>query len=237
MDDLINSFRHQDLVPLTENGYKYHFRHQSMESPVENGYEHHFQHQNIEPPTEDGYIYHFRDGSPAGSVPVQTATSVSAGPSNRDLFFVAEAAASHPATGDKNKDERDYHAVVDEDDDGLDIVYDDIELAIDYEDNKHGRDDTSRFEAQRTVQATETSYNDIPHSLNRSFHNQVYENSAVHTRAQHDSLELSPASLDDGEELESFLEDNLRRFHRQDLDRDNLLLVCPSIRRLLVAGL
>ena len=231
MDDLINSFRHQDLDSPSENGYKHHFPHQNMESPIGNGFKHHSQHQNIEFPTEDGYIYHFRDGSPACSVPVQTTTSASAGPGNRDLSFFPEAAASHPAIGDKNKDERDGHAVVDDEyDDGLDVDYDDIELAIEYDDNKHGRDNASHFEAHRTNQATETSYNKKSDSLNRSFHNQDY------TRAQHDSLGPSPVSVDDGEDLESFLEDHLRRFHRQDLDRDNLLLVCPSFERLLLAG-
>ena len=223
MDDLINSFRIQDMDSLIEDGYKYQFQHQEKESPI-----------------EDGYIYHFRDGSPANSVQgksVQPATSASAGPSIRDLSFVTEATASHPATGSEEKNEGDHNADIEYDDNELDTDDDESELAIDCNDNEHGRDEVSQFEANRTARTIGTSYNDKSDNLDGSFHKQDYEKSAVNTRARHDSLDPSSASIDDGEDLEGFIEEHLRRFHRQDLDRDNLLLVRPTFRPLLFASI
>ena len=214
MDDLISNFAHQSMGS-PEDGYKYHFRHQSLESPIENDYKHHPQHQSMEPPTEYEYKYHFRDGSPAGSIhggAVQPATSASARPTNRDLFLTAE------ATGGEKKDTHDHNA---------DMTDDDIELAIEYNDNKPGRDGTLHFDSHPTARTTRTSYNIRSDNLDRSSH------SAVNIRAHHDSLELSSASIDDGEDLGCFIEEHLRRFHRQDLDRDDLLLVYPSFRHLL----
>ena len=182
-----------------------------------------FANHNMDSPTEDSYKYHFLGDSPAGSEhdrPVHPAPAIPAGPSNHDSILDIGTPALHQATGSVNEDEVDYNADIDDD-------YDD-------DDYEYGRNEPSRLEACRRDLASRPIYNEKSRPENdnnnpgHAFYNQIggaFEVPRVKTMKKSGDVEPSIALSDDVQESDGFNQ-YLRKLHRQDLERDELLAVC-----------
>ena len=190
---------------------------------------------------EGDYIYHFVDDIPEVSVhgtDVLPIASASAVPSSLDPFFVIETPDSEQTTGGKVEDERDYMA---------DMNNDDIE-------HEHRVNEGSQVEAHPNLMGSgsgdpgrssrkldypvlntevrhpgqslgkveypplNTGVRDPGQSLGR------VEYPPLNTEAGNGALDRSLA-LSDSEWEEHGFTQNLRRFHRQDSERDELLEV------------
>lgn len=180
--------------------------------------EHNFADQSIESSTEECYKYHFVNDSPAGSEhnrPVRPTATTSAGPCNRDSLFDIEDPAPYQATGNQDDDEEDYNADIEENTD-------------DYE--------PERDEAYYQQPTNGTSYKEESQlgierdDLNRSFHSQnrgPFETHSIDSGKKPENIEPDPAPSDHEQNLDGFKQ-HLRRLHRQDFDRDEILFVCSS---------
>lgn len=181
-----------------------------------------FADQRIELPTEDGYIYHFFDESPVGSEhdrPVRQAPAAPDTPDNSDPFFQVEAPFSRQATVSGAEDEGNYNADIDEYDDDI---------------HEHGHSEASQMHYYPTISASEATYNGRPLLMNdtidldRSFPDKnrgTLTIKGVENRKESGDLEpLSPASSDGQQKMDD-IEHHLRRLHRQDIERDELLEV------------
>ena len=187
-----------------------------MDDLLSNFTGHNFADHSIESPTEDGYKYHFVNHSPTGSEydrPVRPTAATSAGPINRDSLFDIEDPASHQATGSQDDDEEDYNADIEEN-------------ADDYE--------PERGEADYEQPTSGTSYNEKSqlgnerNDLQRSFHSQdrgPFETHSINSGKKPENVEPDPTPSDHEQNLDG-LKQHLRRLHRQDFDRDELLFVC-----------
>ena len=199
MDDLLNNFAMDDLLN--------NFAHQRTQSHTDER----FAQQILESPTEENYIYHFVDGSPEGSEhgrSHQPAAAASAEMRNSDPFFHIEDADSPQATGGENEDERDYHADI-EDDDEDDYIYE--------------RNGTSNFDDYHHNINTESANPD------RLSHWQLqyptFEMRAPENKAANSETLKLPSVLGDKEQEADSLSQHLRQLHRQDIERDELLMV------------
>ena len=181
-----------------------------------------FADQSIKSPIEEDYIYHFFDSSPAGSGSNRPVRPAPAAPAidNNDPFFDIEDPVSLQATGGANEDERDYNADIDDDDN---------------DDYEHRHSKASRFDDYPETPASDAAYigksrvMDDTDDLDRSFRNQnggTLKTNGVNSRKKSEHVEPSLAPSDSEEEMDGFKQ-HLRRLHRQDSERDELLAVCP----------
>ena len=203
---------------------------------MDNFANHNIETPNNDSPSEDEYKYHFVNGSPAASEhdrPVNSAAATSAGPSNQKLFFNIEASTPQPTTGRENEDEGDYNADIDDDDDDDD------------DDFERGRERASRFDVYQenvTMNASDNGkslFVNNTYHLSRSFRTQnrrSLESNDVEKKIESDDVEPYPALSNDEHESDDFKQ-QLRKFHRQDCERDELLAVCPPSERVLFSTL
>ena len=175
-----------------------------------------FADHSIESPTEDCYKYHFLNDSPAGSEynrPVRPTAATSAGPSNQDSLFEIEDPASKQDIGGQNEDEEEYNADIDD-------IDEDYERGHDEAYHEHPTNGTSYKE--KSLLENETDDPD------RSFHSQnrgPFETHNFHSTEKPENVERNSALSDHEQDVDGFKQ-HLRRLHRQDFDRDELLIVC-----------
>ena len=174
---------------------------------------------------EENYIYHFVDESPAPlehSRPVHHTTA--AEPNNYTSFFNIESPTPYQSTRREIDDEGDYSVDVDDDDD-----YDDGD------DDVFGRGlhRASQFGAYPENPIVDTSDNGEPLSINnitgldRSYqrtNDRFIELHDLSGRKESGHIKLASALDDDEQDLHGFKQ-HLRKFHRQDIERDDLLTV------------
>ena len=191
---------------------------------------------NIESTDEDGYIYHFVDESPPPlelNRPVHPTTA--AEPNNYTSFFDIESPRAYQSTGGENEDKGHYNADIDDDDDDDNDDGDDG----DDDDDVFGRGlhRASQFGTCRKNPTIDASDNRNPlfidntTSLNPSYRRQndrVIELHDLSGRNKSGDVKPSSALSDDEQDLDGFKQ-HLRRFHRQDLERDELLTVGPLL--------
>ena len=170
---------------------------------------------NLDSTSEEGYIYHFVDESPAPlehDRPVHP--TIPAESNNYTSFFDSESPPPYQSTGGENEDDGDYNADIDDDDDVF------------------GRGLHGAYGENPTIGASD---NRIPlfinntTSLDRSYRSRNDRPIELHDlrgRKESGDVKLSSAPSDDEQDLDGFKQ-HLRRFHRQDLDRDELLAVRP----------
>lgn len=174
---------------------------------------------------EEGYIYHFVNESPPPlehNRPVHDTTE--AEPNNYTSFFNIESPPQYQFTGGENEDEGDYNADIDDDD------YDDDDVF------GCGLQKTSQLGANRESSTIGASHNkerlfmnNNTTSLNHSYQTQSNGIIELHDLSgRNDSGDIKPSSALSGDEqdLDAFKQ-HLRKFHRQDLERDELLAVRP----------
>lgn len=181
-----------------------------------------FADQRIESPVEDSYKYHFLGDSPVGSEhdrPVRQAPAAPAAFDDSDPFYHVEAPVSRQATVSAKEDEGDYNADIDDDDDDVDV---------------RGHSKASQLDEYPEISTSEATYNGRrllvkdTDDLDRSFPDQnrgILTNKSVDSGKDSKDVEsLSPAMSGIEQEMDG-IEQQLRRFHRQDAERDELLEV------------
>ena len=184
---------------------------------------------NVESTSEEGYIYHFVNESPPPlehNRPVHHITA--AEPNNKSSFFNIESPPSYHSTGGENEDEGDYNADIEDEDDDDDVF-------------RRGLHRASRFGAYRessTIGASDNKnllfMNNNTTSLDRSYQRRndgIIELHDLSGRKESEDIKPSSALSDNEQDSDNF-EQHLRRFHRQDLERDELLAVRPLPSRL-----
>ena len=187
---------------------------------------------NIDPPPriespEEDYIYHFVDESPA---PLEQNISVhhttAAEPNDYTSFFNIQSPPPYQSTRGENDDERDYSADIDDDDDDDDDDGDDDVFG-------RGLHRAPQFGSHPENTIVDTSDNGEPlsminiASLDRSYQRTNDRFIELHDLSgRKESGDVKPASAlnDDEQEFNGFKQ-HLRRFHRQDIERDELLAV------------
>ena len=184
---------------------------------------------NIESTDEDGYIYHFVDESPPPlehKRPVHPTTADE--PNNYTSFFDIESLRVYQSTGGENEDKGDYNADIDDDDDDDDGDDDDDVFG-------RGLHRASQFGAYRENPTIDASDNRNPLFIdNTTSFDPSYRRQNDRVIELHDLsggnksgvVKPSSALSDDEQDLDGFKQ-HLRRFHRQDLERDELLTVGP----------
>ena len=216
MEDLLNSFAEQSMGTPTEEGYKYHF---VDGSPA--GSEH-ARRGSPAVPAEEGYKYHFVDGSPAGSehaAPVRPAPTVPAGSNHDDVFFDVEPSGIPEATGFDVDDEANYNADVDDYDD-------EEESGREEEFHKSGDVGDNKISLNAAMYKKISLFEDDIHGFDRSFHRQdqhKLETQGGPSRTMYKKTEPSLARNADGQSGSDGFAEHLRRLHRQDVERDELL--------------
>ena len=176
---------------------------------------------DIESPNEDDYIYHFVGESPPPlehNRPLHPTTA--AEPKNYTSFFDIESPPQHRSIGGENEDEGDYNVGDDDDDDDV---------------FGRGLHSASQFGAYRENPTIDASDNrnslfiDNTTSLDRSYRRQNDRTIELHDLGGgNESGNVKPSSaLSDGEQDLDGFKQHLRKFHRQDLERDELLTVGP----------
>lgn len=189
-----------------------------------------FANQGLDSPTEEDYKYHFVDGSPAGSqheTSIDLTATALPRPSNEDPFFSID---SHQDISDENEDERYYNADIDEDDDEL-------------RRGEASLDEASPDEAYRKKPTNKASYPSKPpfetdKDLNQFIHGPdhgAFPTYGANSREVYSNVESSLAVSDDEKNGLNGFAQHLRRLHRQDIERDELLKVraLPSARLLM----
>lgn len=176
---------------------------------------------NIDTPSEEHYIYHFVDESPAPSEhnrPVHHTTP--AEPTNETSFFNVESPPPYQSTADENVDEGNYNADIDDDDDDDDDVF------------GHGPHRASHFGGDNPTNASDNRkpllINNTT-SLDRPYRNpndRIIELHDLSGRKESGDFKPASAPNDDEQDSDGFKQ-HLRRLHRQDLERDELLTVRP----------
>ena len=178
---------------------------------------------HIESTSEEGYIYHFVDESPAPlehDRPVHA--SIVAQPNKYTSFFNIETPPPYQSTGGENGDEGDYNADIDDDDDDDDV----------FGRGLHRAPQSGAYRENPIIDASDNSkplFTNNATSLDRSSHRQDDEIIELHDlsgRKKSAAFKQASALSDDGQDSDGFKQ-QLRRFQRQDLERDELLAVCP----------
>ena len=176
---------------------------------------------NLGTPSEERYIYHFVDGSPEPlehDRPVHRTTP--AEPTHETSFFNVESPPPYQSTGDENVDEGDYNADIDDYDDDDDDVFGYGPLKGSHFGGDNPTIDTSN-NTRKPLFINNTTSLDRPY---RNLNDTIME---LHDlSAREESGDFKPASaLNDGEQDLDGFKQHLRKFHRQDLERDELLAV------------
>ena len=176
--------------------------------------------QPSESPIENGYIYHFLGDSPVGSEhdrPVRQAPAASAAPGNNDPFFHVEAPVSRQATVSGKEDEGDYNADIDDDDDDV------------YE---PGHRKALQVDNYSEISASEVTHNgrsllvDDTDDLDRSFPDHKGGTlTANRVDSGKETGDVEPLPVSDSEQEMDDINQHLRKLHRQDIERDELLKV------------
>lgn len=189
--------------------------------------------QSLESPTEEDYKYHFTNDSPRGSEhegSIRPRISASAGPSNGDPFFNIESAGSPQATGGDNEREENYNADVEDDDDEPER-----DMASRYGTNHENSTARASYPDKSLFEIDTDNFKHLSHNQD----NDAFETEGLKGRAMSGNVELFPAPRSDRHDGMDGFAQNLRRFRRQDMERDKLLTVSvfPSTRSLLGLGI
>lgn len=176
--------------------------------------------QRIESPIENGYIYHFLGDSPVGSEhdrPVRQAPDASAAPGSNDPFFHVETPVSRQATVSGKEDEGDYNADIDDDDDD---VYEPAHRKALQVDNY------PEISASEVIHNGRSLLVDDTDDLDRSFPDRKGGTlTANRVDSGKETGDVEPLPVSDGEQEMDDINQHLRKLHRQDIERDELLKV------------
>lgn len=184
-----------------------------------------FASRSLRSTSEEGYKYHFINGSPVGSehaMPIGPSAPTLVGSNNEASSIQKQTGPAVENEADYNfEDETDYNADVDDDSD----EYGHEEATHEADHADYPGDLTNRASYEKTP----LSENDHKY-LDRFFHNP--DTHSVDGRSAHGSIVPSPALSDDGQDRLDGFAQHLRRLHRQDMERDELLTVrfSPSAR-------
>ena len=176
---------------------------------------------NIESTSEEGYIYHFVDESPAPlehDRPIHP--TIPAELNDHTSFSNIESPPPYQSTGGENEDEGDYNADIDDDDDDV------------FGRGLHGASQFGAYDENPTIDASDNRmplFMNNTTSLDRSYRRRNDSTIELHdlsSRKDSGDVKTSLTPSDDEQDLAGFKQ-HLRRFHRQDLERDELLAVHP----------